>query len=159
MEVWALEGYGAAHMLQEMLTVKSDDIHGRLRTYERIVKGQNLIKPGVPESFRVLIKELHGLGLDVEIEYSDGSFGELVMSEEEEKGHRVTSLRPDALVDRDNDDFLDARDRPDIFSSSSEYSGIDLAVVDHSMQEKSDEFFTSEVPLLEKEDNFLEDEE
>ena len=84
MEVWALEGYGAAHMLQEMLTVKSDDIRGRLKTYERIVKGENLTKPGVPESFRVLIKELQGLALDVEIMYADGTFGELVLSEEEE---------------------------------------------------------------------------
>ena len=73
-------------MLQEMLTVKSDDIRGRLKTYERIVKGENLSKPGVPESFRVLIKELQGLGLDVEIKYSDGSFGELVLSEEEDEG-------------------------------------------------------------------------
>ncbi|GHV29819.1 DNA-directed RNA polymerase subunit beta [Synergistales bacterium] len=102
MEVWALEGYGAAHMLQEMLTVKSDDIHGRLRTYERIVKGQNLIRPGVPESFRVLIKELHGLGLDVEIRYSDGQFGELMAWEEDEKGRRA-SLRPDANIERDDD--------------------------------------------------------
>jgi DNA-directed RNA polymerase subunit beta len=119
MEVWALEGYGAAHMLQEMLTVKSDDIHGRLRTYERIVKGQNLIKPGVPESFRVLIKELHGLGLDVEIKYSDGSFGELVVSDEEAAGHRVTSLRPDASVDREGEEtpFTPA-EKPDIFAST-----------------------------------------
>lgn len=84
MEVWALEGYGAANILQEMLTVKSDDIRGRLKTYERIVKGQNLSKPGVPESFRVLVKELQGLGLDVEINYSDGSSGELVIEDEEE---------------------------------------------------------------------------
>jgi DNA-directed RNA polymerase subunit beta len=84
MEVWALEGYGAAHILQEMLTVKSDDIRGRLKTYERIVKGQNLSDPGVPESFRVLVKELQGLGLDVEISYDDGSRGELVYEEEEE---------------------------------------------------------------------------
>jgi DNA-directed RNA polymerase subunit beta len=118
MEVWALEGYGAAHMLQEMLTVKSDDIHGRLRTYERIVKGQNLIKPGVPESFRVLIKELHGLGLDVEIKYSDGSFGELVMSDEE-TGHRMASLRPDASVDREGEETtFEPVKRPDIFAST-----------------------------------------
>ncbi|MFP4482637.1 MAG: DNA-directed RNA polymerase subunit beta [Thermovirgaceae bacterium] len=84
MEVWALEGYGAAHVLQEMLTVKSDDIRGRLKTYERIVKGQNLSDPGVPESFRVLVKELQGLGLDVEISYDDGSHGELVYEDEEE---------------------------------------------------------------------------
>ncbi|MDR3254632.1 MAG: DNA-directed RNA polymerase subunit beta [Synergistaceae bacterium] len=161
MEVWALEGYGAAHMLQEMLTVKSDDIHGRLRTYERIVKGQNLTKPGVPESFRVLIKELHGLGLDVEIRYSDGSFGELVMSEEEEKGHRIASLRPDALVDREGsgDDFLDPiekKDHSDLFENAAEYSGIELSILDPDMQEKSDELFSTEIPLLEKED-FLED--
>jgi DNA-directed RNA polymerase subunit beta len=119
MEVWALEGYGAAHMLQEMLTVKSDDIHGRLRTYERIVKGQNLIKPGVPESFRVLIKELHGLGLDVEIKYSDGSFGELVVSEEEAAGHRIASLRPDASVEREGEEttFVPV-EKPDIFAST-----------------------------------------
>jgi DNA-directed RNA polymerase subunit beta len=86
MEVWALEGYGAAHILQEMLTVKSDDIRGRLKTYEKIVKGQNLAKPGVPESFRVLVKELQGLVLDVEIKYSDGTVGELVMDEEDEEG-------------------------------------------------------------------------
>jgi DNA-directed RNA polymerase subunit beta len=67
-----------------MLTVKSDDIRGRLKTYERIVKGQNLSDPGVPESFRVLVKELQGLGLDVEISYDDGSRGELVYEEEEE---------------------------------------------------------------------------
>jgi DNA-directed RNA polymerase subunit beta len=119
MEVWALEGYGAAHMLQEMLTVKSDDIHGRLRTYERIVKGQNLIKPGVPESFRVLITELHGLGLDVEIKYSDGSFGELVVSDEEAPGHRIASLRPDASVDREGEETtFTPVEKPDIFAST-----------------------------------------
>jgi len=65
MEVWALEGYGAAHVLQEILTVKSDDVQGRAKTYEAIVKGDNLGKPGIPESFNVLIKELQGLGLNV----------------------------------------------------------------------------------------------
>lgn len=100
MEVWALEGYGAAHVLQEMLTVKSDDIRGRLKTYERIVKGENLSKPGVPESFRVLIKELQGLGLDVEIHYSDGTFGELLLSEDEDEGKgRRVSFKPDSTVD------------------------------------------------------------
>ncbi|MGE5497904.1 MAG: DNA-directed RNA polymerase subunit beta, partial [Syntrophothermus sp.] len=67
MEVWALEGYGAAHILQEILTVKSDDVAGRARTYESIVKGENLMEPNVPESFNVLIKELQGLGLDIKI--------------------------------------------------------------------------------------------
>ena len=67
MEVWALEAYGAAYTLQEILTVKSDDVVGRVKTYESIVKGQNIPKPGVPESFKVLIKELQSLGLDVKV--------------------------------------------------------------------------------------------
>jgi DNA-directed RNA polymerase subunit beta len=67
MEVWALEAYGAAHTLQEMLTVKSDDVAGRVKTYEAIVKGEQIQEPGVPESFRVLVKELQSLGLSVEV--------------------------------------------------------------------------------------------
>ena len=67
MEVWALEAYGAAHTLQEFLTVKSDDIAGRAKTYEAIIKGEPTFEPGVPESFHVLIKELQSLGLDVEL--------------------------------------------------------------------------------------------
>ena len=67
MEVWALEAYGAAYTLQEILTVKSDDVVGRVKTYEAIVKGQNIPKPGIPESFKVLIKELQSLGLDVKV--------------------------------------------------------------------------------------------
>jgi DNA-directed RNA polymerase subunit beta len=68
MEVWALEGYGAAHILQEMLTVKSDDVSGRAKVYEAIVKGENLPESSIPESFNVLIRELMGLGLDIKIE-------------------------------------------------------------------------------------------
>jgi len=67
MEVWALEAYGAAYTLQEILTVKSDDVTGRVRTYEAIVKGHNIPKPGVPESFKVLVKELQSLCLDVRV--------------------------------------------------------------------------------------------
>jgi len=67
MEVWALEAYGAAHILQEILTVKSDDVVGRVRTYEAIVKGENIPEPGIPESFKVLIKELQSLCLDVKV--------------------------------------------------------------------------------------------
>ncbi|HPA64024.1 MAG TPA: DNA-directed RNA polymerase subunit beta, partial [Spirochaetota bacterium] len=67
MEVWALEAYGAAYTLQELLTVKSDDMIGRARTYEAIVKGHQATSPGVPESFNVLIQELRGLALDVKI--------------------------------------------------------------------------------------------
>ena len=76
MEVWALEAYGAANTLQEMLTVKSDDVSGRSRVYESIVKGDNLPEPGTPESFNVLVKELQALGLSVELgqEESEGIF-------------------------------------------------------------------------------------
>ena len=83
MEVWALEGYGAANVLQEILTVKSDDIRGRDKTYERIVKGQSLVKPGVPESFRVLVKELQGLGLDVDVTFSDGTHGDIPIEDDD----------------------------------------------------------------------------
>ena len=67
MEVWALEAYGAAYTLQEILTYKSDDVVGRVKAYEAIVKGEKIPKPGVPESFRVLVKELQSLGLDIRV--------------------------------------------------------------------------------------------
>jgi DNA-directed RNA polymerase subunit beta len=67
MEVWALEAYGAAYSLQEMLTVKSDDVAGRTRMYEAIVKGENVLEPGLPESFNVMIRELQSLALNVEL--------------------------------------------------------------------------------------------
>jgi DNA-directed RNA polymerase subunit beta len=73
MEVWALEAYGAAHTLQEMLTVKSDDVNGRSKVYEAIVKGQNLPEPGIPESFNVLVKELQALGLKVTLGTTEAS--------------------------------------------------------------------------------------
>ena len=77
MEVWALEAYGAAYTLQEILTVKSDDVTGRVKTYEAIVKGQNIPTPGVPESFRVLVKELQSLGLDIRVLDDEGEEIEL----------------------------------------------------------------------------------
>ena len=84
MEVWALEAYGAAHTLQEMLTVKSDDVQGRVKTYESIIKGEPIEEPGIPASFRVLVKELQSLGLVVEA-VLDG--GEVVrFGKEEERG-------------------------------------------------------------------------
>ena len=72
MEVWALEAYGAAHVLQEILTVKSDDVTGRVKTYEAIVKGENISEPGIPESFKVLLKELQSLALDVTVLDEEG---------------------------------------------------------------------------------------
>jgi DNA-directed RNA polymerase subunit beta len=81
MEVWALEAYGASHILQEILTVKSDDIVGRVKAYEAIVKGENTLEAGIPESFRVLVKELEGLALGVEIQSDDES--QIVLGEED----------------------------------------------------------------------------
>ena len=78
MEVWALEAYGAAHTLQEILTVKSDDVNGRVKTYEAIVKGENIPEPGIPESFKVLVKELQSLALDIKIITSDQDEVEIV---------------------------------------------------------------------------------
>ena len=75
MEVWALEAYGAAYALQELLTIKSDDVVGRVKVYEAIVKGENIPEPGIPESFKVLIKEMQSLCLNVEVLSSDGMSG------------------------------------------------------------------------------------
>ena len=81
MEVWALEAYGASHILQEILTVKSDDIVGRVKAYEAIVKGENTLEAGIPESFRVLVKELEGLSLGVEIQSEDEN--QIILGEED----------------------------------------------------------------------------
>jgi DNA-directed RNA polymerase subunit beta len=89
MEVWALEAYGAAHTLQEMLTVKSDDVQGRVKTYEAIVKGEPIEEPGIPASFRVLVKELQSLGLAVE---AVGEGGEVIRFGKEEERARPPRL-------------------------------------------------------------------
>jgi len=82
MEVWALEAYGASYTLQEILTVKSDDVIGRVKTYEAIIKGKNIPKPGIPESFKVLLKELQSLGLDITLENAEGEEVHLLESSE-----------------------------------------------------------------------------
>jgi len=83
MEVWALEAYGAAFALQELLTIKSDDILGRVKVYEAVVKGENVPEPGIPESFKVLVKEMQSLCLNVEVLSSDGTAVELRDAEED----------------------------------------------------------------------------
>jgi DNA-directed RNA polymerase subunit beta len=83
MEVWALEAYGAAYTLQELLTVKSDDVLGRVKAYEAIVKGDNIPEPGIPESFKVLVKEMQSLCLDVEVLTDEGKEIELVEADED----------------------------------------------------------------------------
>lgn len=113
MEVWALEAYGASHTLQEILTVKSDDIVGRVKTYEAIVKGENIPEPGIPESFKVLIKELQSLALDVKVLTEDRGEVEIRESIDDELsdleliGDDLTSER--GIFEEDDDDYQERR--------------------------------------------------
>jgi len=113
MEVWALEAYGAAYTLQEILTMKSDDVVGRVKTYEAIVKGENIPAPGIPESFKVLIKELQSLGLDITL-YSDTD-EEIEIKENAEEGE--VELEDDIVIGDDefaDEDFDDLDDLDDL---------------------------------------------
>ena len=113
MEVWALEAYGAAYTLQEILTVKSDDVTGRVKAYEAIVKGQNIPTPGVPESFKVLVKELQALALNIRVLDADGNTVELSECEDE--------LEPPNLVsDEDLGDLVETDDMFDSFTEKGE---------------------------------------
>lgn len=107
MEVWALEAYGAAYTLQEILTIKSDDVVGRVKTYEAIVKGENIPEPGIPESFKVLLKELQSLGLDIRVLTSDMAELEIKESVEDSEGVvvNIEGLEdiPDTKVFEDED--------------------------------------------------------
>ena len=109
MEVWALEAYGAAYTLQEILTVKSDDIVGRVKTYEAIVKGENIPEPGIPESFKVLIKEMQSLGLDIKVLSEDNQEIEIKESSEYEDTDieamiDIVGEDPAGSLENDNDD-------------------------------------------------------
>ena len=122
MEVWALEAYGASYTLQEILTVKSDDVVGRVKTYEAIIKGDNIPAPGVPESFKVLLKEFQALGLDVRVvreeedEEGNKKMVEVDLSETMEAYDYNTSIKR-LLSDRssDRDDDMDESDAPEVF--------------------------------------------
>ncbi len=107
MEVWALEAYGAAYTLQEILTVKSDDVVGRVKTYEAIVKGQNVPKPGVPESFKVLIKELQSLGLDVKVLDKDNEEIDLKQNFDDDDDMGLQPVDDDAFSDVEVEDDMD----------------------------------------------------
>ena len=107
MEVWALEAYGAAYTLQEILTYKSDDVAGRVKVYESIIKGEPIPRPGVPESFRVLVKELQALGLDMQVLDNAGDEVELRQMDEDDSILPVDAL--EKLV-RSNPDLLNKED-------------------------------------------------
>ena len=115
MEVWALEAYGAAYTLQEMLTIKSDDTVGRVKAYEAIVKGENIAEPSIPESFKVLLKEMQSLALDVNVVSDDGARAEMgdedddLLRAAEELGIDLSGVRADRRPGRRRD--RGARDR------------------------------------------------
>ena len=129
MVVWALEAYGAAHTLQEILTVKSDDVVGRVKTYEAIVKGENVPEPGVPESFKVLVKELQSLGLDVRLYSEDNQELELKENIDEgieynpEREKQQNIILEEELAenyieeDEDGEELLDTEDSDELFES------------------------------------------
>ena len=123
MEVWALEAYGASHVLQEMLTVKSDDLNGRLKTYESIIKGLPIAEPGIPESFKVLVKELQALGLDVKI-LTEGN-KEISLAELSQDEQDASPLAQDTEKDL-NKEILDF---DDVLPSESEQSEKELQEV------------------------------
>lgn len=130
MEVWALEAYGAAHTLQEMLTVKSDDVVGRVKTYEAIVKGENVPEPGIPETFKVLIKELQSLGLDMRLYTKDNK--EIELKEDIDEGI----------------DYNEAKKKEDLVLNESEiessYIEADDEKIDLDKEEDNDELFEND---------------
>ena len=130
MEVWALEAYGAAHTLQEMLTVKSDDVVGRVKTYEAIVKGENIPEPGIPETFKVLMKELQSLGLDMRLYTKDNK--EVELKEDIDEGI----------------DYNEAKKKEDLVLNESEiedsYIEADEEEIDVDKDDDSDELFVND---------------
>ena len=115
MEVWALEAYGAAYTLQEMLTVKSDDVVGRVKTYEAIVKGENIPEPGVPEGFKVLVKELQSLGLDIRLYTHDNK--EIELKEDIDEASSFSSIENKSFAE---ENVVDEGELSDGYTEDSE---------------------------------------
>ena len=139
MEVWALEAYGASHTLQEILTVKSDDVTGRVKTYEAIVKGENIPEPGTPESFKVLVKELQSLALDVELLDQEGSVIELKENVDEQDRF--------SQVDKIDASKIKSQTRSLTQNSTEEVSNIEAnqtAVKDEENVESSDDILADD---------------
>jgi DNA-directed RNA polymerase subunit beta len=147
MEVWALEAYGAAYTLQEILTVKSDDVVGRVKTYESIVKGENVPEPGIPESFKVLIKELQSLALDVKVyseEKEEIAIKEYVEDDLEELNVNIEGREDEEVLSGDLDDDL----KDDILEDDLEMDDLDIGNIstgdDDLEEELTDELFADE---------------
>ena len=137
MEVWALEAYGAAYTLQEMLTTKSDDVVGRVKTYEAIVKGENIPKPGVPEGFKVLVKELQSLGLDIKLFTDKGS--EIELKENIEDGVDFNSINDSNDTKPQEANVVDEKELSDGYT---ETDGTDESEEISEMESDSDELFS-----------------
>ena len=136
MEVWALEAYGASYTLQEMLTVKSDDVVGRVKTYEAIVKGENIPEPGVPESFKVLIKELQSLGLDVKLYSQDNQ--ELELKENIEDGIEYDPERDKKLLNEE--EVVDDKELSDGYGEETQDDD-EMIVDEEDSDDDDDELF------------------
>ena len=135
MEVWALEAYGASYTLQEILTVKSDDVIGRVKTYEAIIKGDNIPEPGIPESFKVLLKELQSLGLDVKVLREDNTEVEIM----ENIDYGETDLR--SIIEGDRFSRREDESYGDYGFSKQEFEGEELVDVEEPAE---DSFFDTE---------------
>ncbi|MDE6990193.1 MAG: DNA-directed RNA polymerase subunit beta [Lachnospiraceae bacterium] len=147
MEVWALEAYGASHTLQEILTVKSDDVVGRVKTYEAIIKGENIPEPGIPESFKVLLKELQSLGLDVKV--YDENQNEVELKES------VDYTETDFRVEMEGDRKYDNRENLDGYQQK-EFDAVSGDLVDAEDDFEEDDF--SDDDFEGDDDNFDDDE-
>lgn len=144
MEVWALEAYGASYTLQEILTVKSDDVIGRVKTYEAIIKGDNIPEPGIPESFKVLLKELQSLGLDVKVLREDQTEVEIM----ETIDYGETDLH--SIIEGDRREKPD-EDFGDFGFSKQEFEGEELVDVEETDDEEDDAFLDLEETLDDEE--------
>ena len=135
MEVWALEAYGASYTLQEILTVKSDDVIGRVKTYEAIIKGDNIPEPGIPESFKVLLKELQSLGLDVRVLREDMTEVEIM----ENIDYGETDMR--SIIEGDSK-HRGEEEYGDYGFSKQEFEGEELVDVEEEPEEDEEAFLS-----------------
>ena len=140
MEVWALYAYGAANVLQEMMTIKSDDVIGRVKVYESLVKGTPIPKSGIPESFRVLTKEFQALGLDITVLNEEGKYVELKELEENEKDSYLSTEELESKIDLG---------LPNIDDSSDSY--------ELELEEEKEEFEDNDLDNLEFDESSIEE--
>ena len=158
MEVWALEAYGAADTLQEILTVKSDDVVGRVKAYESIVKGDNIPEPGVPESFKVLIKELQAIGLDIKVLNEDAKEIAIRDEEDEDINEKARSLDLDVEgVDENGNPPPSADPYEEEAEAADDIAGDDLIAQIDADEELSDDMDTILHGGLDSEDTSDED--